>query len=124
MNYQVFPGLRRSAQSLFRYNVVGSKAVLNQEKLERVKIAIYHLLDIKWDHVISKTRGGNNGNLVKARYIVSAIMFNPPFVTKSDIGRFLKKDHTTVIYYLYQHENSILTDAEYARTFEAAKSFL
>jgi chromosomal replication initiation ATPase DnaA len=55
---------------------------------------------------------------VEARRIVSVIMHDSG-VTTMDIGRFLKRDHSTIINHLRKHQSDMLYARDYRRKYEA-----
>lgn len=121
MKYFAYPGLYKNSQSLFRYNTKGDRVTSSMGKLECVKVAIYHLMDFKWERVIGRER---SGDLTKARCIVSAFIYDPPFISTVHLAKILHRDHTSILYYLNLHKDLLGVDAHYVKLFESAKSFL
>ena len=76
--------------------------------------------EITPEQVLMKTQKRQN---VEARMMISNLLIKEG-LSHSDIGRFVKKDHSTIIHYRNLHDDLMKTEAKYRNKFEKlAKAF-
>lgn len=92
-----FPGASLLDQRKYYYHVVRNRKIAYAKKFELIIDAVEKCTGFDLKAIQSKQR---KPPLPFLRAIISEELYEPDFVAYAQIGRDLKKDHTTIMYYI------------------------
>lgn len=92
-----------------------------QDEIERMEYIVCDAGDLKKEVVFSKSR---IKEVVICKHIIIYYLHSVFGLTKSNIGRKLKLDHSTIIHALNSHDSRVQYDREYREVFERSKVYV
>jgi len=112
MNHYVFSGLKGKSQ-VEKVSALNSKDVGIVE--EHIMSALSHVLGVSESDIRGKRR---YRVLVDARHMYCAIMRRVSLLSLSDLARRLRRNHSTIIHSLREHNNKYPRDVAYTIAYE------
>lgn len=91
------------------------------ETSTNIKEAIYYALGVKYQEYTTESR---SRHLLYARMIHANFLFCHEQMKKSDISEIVKRNRSTINYYLDKHPDEIKYNIEYKHVCEKVESFL